>query len=178
MQLVIGLCGKAGSGKDTVSQLIDSSLRSYNISCITIHFAKALKDIAKSVFGWDGQKNEKGRRLLQVIGTDCARAYNENFWIEKWENNISNCSEDVVLVPDVRFINESQAIHRRNGVILKVVGRSFDLGVNSTHPSEIGLPENEVDYILNNDSSMDILQERVYQMIMYNSSFNIFDILG
>jgi len=162
MQIIIGLCGKAGSGKDTVADIITKKCFKNDITCTTIHFAKALKNIAKTVFGWDGQKDERGRRLLQVIGTDCARAYDKDFWIKKWEELLYwNQDYKVLLVPDVRFENEANAIHIRNGILIKVFGRAFDLGENANHASEAGLSKELIDYTIDNSLTIEALEEKV-----------------
>jgi dephospho-CoA kinase len=170
MQLVIGLCGKAGSGKDTTAQYISQICQTKNVHCETIHFAKALKDIAKNVFGWDGNKDERGRRLLQVIGTDCARAYNENFWIEKWENQIleilKNNKNCIILSPDVRFDNEAKIIHKYRGCIIQMIGRKYDLGCNENHISEQGLRKELIDFTIDNSDSLEYLQQQVENFSM------------
>lgn len=58
-------------------------------------------------FGWDGEKDEKGRTLLQKVG-DAIRAKRPDYWV----SFISDIMEffpgewDYVLIPDCRFPNE------------------------------------------------------------------------
>ena len=40
---------------------------------VITRYAYYLKDLAKRYCNWDGQKDEAGRRLLQVLGTDIIR---------------------------------------------------------------------------------------------------------
>ena len=47
-----------------------------------ISLAAPIKELAEEYFSWDGKKDKKGRRLLQVLGTEAGREYNENLWVD------------------------------------------------------------------------------------------------
>lgn len=81
--IIILLSGKMYSGKDTVADII---CKNYNFKKIA--FADEVKNIASKCFGWDGIKDEKGRRLLQTIGTEAGRYYNPDIWVDKLINRI------------------------------------------------------------------------------------------
>lgn len=88
-------------GKDTAAQFVLEQLP----NTVQVNFADEVKKIAREQFGWDGIKDERGRRLLQYIGTECGRLYNENIWVEKLAKAISNRPENIV-ISDARFLNE------------------------------------------------------------------------
>jgi hypothetical protein len=75
----IGLSGAAGAGKDTAADAILAQGPFY-----VDHFAADLKRIARDYFGWDGKKDERGRKLLQLLGTEVGRAWYEGIWVEKY----------------------------------------------------------------------------------------------
>lgn len=56
------------------------------------------------------------RELLQVIGTDVIRKYNENWHVQKMIDEIESYSEDkLIVIDDVRFPNEKEAILSHSG---------------------------------------------------------------
>lgn len=81
----IGVSGLARSGKDSFA---DALVR-YDSRYVKDHFAGDLKRIASQLLGWDGQKDgtdvqsTKGRKLLQLLGTECGRQFCDTIWIEK-----------------------------------------------------------------------------------------------
>lgn len=78
------------------------------------------------------------RQLLQVIGTDVIRKYNENWHVEKMIEEIQSYSEDkLIVIDDVRFPNERDAILRLSGEVFFIV-RPNSLTI-SNHPSETAL---------------------------------------
>ena len=124
---------------------------------ILIPFAKALKRIAFDL-GWDGKKDERGRKLLQLLGTDvCRNCIADDYWIKKWVEQYEDAPTNAhIIADDVRFINEVEAIVLRNGITFKVTGRKYD-DVDSGHPSEkgiIGLP------VIQNRGSLEALDDK------------------
>lgn len=128
--MLVGLYGKAGAGKTTIAHAVTNSV---------IAFAKPIKYIAERCFGWDGKKDERGRRLLQVLGTEAGREYNPNIWIDYTITAYKLSSSNLVVIDDVRFQNEADAIIKESGIVLEVIGRGTDLGSNASHVSEQGI---------------------------------------
>lgn len=52
------------------------------------------------------------RRLLQVLGTDCIRALEPNFWVDRlWEQlDLELAEGNSVVIPDIRFPNEARVL--------------------------------------------------------------------
>ena len=61
MKLVIIINGKGGCGKDTICNIVSKYYKVVNVSSVT-----PIKEIAKQG-GWDGNKDNKGRKLLSDI---------------------------------------------------------------------------------------------------------------
>ena len=157
---LIGICGSAGAGKSTFARyLSDIFFELAQEPVRIIPFAKALKDMAINM-GWNGLKDEKGRRLLQLLGTDvCRECIDQDYWINQWnKKTASYMSDDKVLViaDDVRFPNEMSRILSLGGKVYKIIGRAYN-DIDNSHASEQGLIVEE-QYIINNDSLMSALR--------------------
>lgn len=110
MRLIV-LFGKAGVGKDTTYE----TLKQVNEDAIRFAFADEVKRIATDDFGWDGKKDNKGRRLLQVLGTEAGREYNKNIWVDrglKILKDMESKGVDLVVCTDVRFKNEMDLLKK------------------------------------------------------------------
>jgi energy-coupling factor transporter ATP-binding protein EcfA2 len=151
--------GKAGVGKTTAATYLNGYLQIFYPSLNISHtaFAKPIKEIATSIFHWDGNKDGKGRRLLQVIGTDAGREYNENIWVEYLENNeLSGLfPNNFVFVDDWRFPNEKS--YFESNFLFDITSIRISSGFLSAlpqnisnHASETSLPLSEKENLVYN----------------------------
>ena len=62
---VITISGKARSGKDTTALLLKEALEKKGYRVLITHYADLLKFVCKEYFGWNGEKDEEGRTLIQ-----------------------------------------------------------------------------------------------------------------
>ena len=153
----IGLVGLAGSGKDTAASILCASLN-YKIES----FAAELKRTCLFL-GWDGEKDARGRKLLQDVGM-AFREYSEDIWV-----NLT-CGKLLPNVPhvfsDVRFINEAEYIKNKlNGILIRIIRNDLALTETHEHISESGQVEIPVDYVILNDGSIDELQQKILQIV-------------
>lgn len=158
---IIGIAGRAGSGKSEVAEYVRGKI---GPDLWRVAFADELKRLARRGFGWDGIKDAKGRRLLQVLGTDCGRAYNPQIWIQKWRDRVEMVTEwgaTVIMADDVRFENEAAEIHRMGGVVVRVVRPELDGTKPDGHISEWPIPEFCIDYTILNDGNLEQLRGQV-----------------
>lgn len=109
---VILFGGKAGNGKDYAAKTAKEYLEKFQYSVRILHFADLLKYICKEYCDWDGKKDEKGRKLLQEIGTEVFRFMDKNYWVYFVKTILTAFSEkwDYVLIPDFRFPNEASEL--------------------------------------------------------------------
>lgn len=124
MLLIIGLSGKARSGKDTFVNNFNNVLNSCNhywesniINLGSYAFADSLKELLKEEYNWNGLKDKKGRDLLQKIGQE-ERAKDKDVWVKKLFSKIEKVilknkdsyrfpeADAVLIVSDFRFKNE------------------------------------------------------------------------
>lgn len=143
----IGFIGLAGSGKDT------AALGLIEHGWCRMAFADRLKELAWH-FGWDGEKDESGRRLLQDLGM-AARTYNQTFWIEQASRSLKEISDNFLSKPkvwtDVRFQNEADFVRSRGGVIVRIIRPS--LKSKDSHESELNQLAIDADYTVVNDGT-------------------------
>ena len=164
---VILISGKAQHGKDTVAEMMRQKLVSRGKRALVTHYADLLKYICKSYFGWDGCKDEKGRQLLQYVGTDVVRKQNPTLWVDFVAMILSYFGEnwDYVIIPDCRFPNEVDQIRETfDTVYIRVERPNFVSSLTPeqlSHPSETALDDYKPDYHIVNDSSKSELLAKV-----------------
>lgn len=158
---IVCISGKARAGKDTSAQFLKEHLE-WNLKSNTliIHNADLLKYMCTSLLGWDGIKDEKGRHMLQYVGTDVVRKKDPNFWV----NYILKILElfpdqwDYVLIPDVRFPNEIEVLKNAGFDVKHIhINRHVDNGLTDeqkAHASETALDELVPDAVIENDGTL------------------------
>lgn len=180
MNKIILISGKAQSSKDTSAQFMKSYLESKDERVLICHYADLLKYICKTFFNWDGVKDDKGRTILQHVGTDTIRMKNErpDYWVDfiieilwmfydEW---------DYVLIPDCRFPNEIERMKSEfNGSwdynlvqSVRVNRPNFDSGLSIdqlTHSSECALDNYEFDHYITNDGTIEELEVKVKNLV-------------
>ena len=102
---IVCISGKAQHGKDTTAKLLEETLEAQGNRVLIAHYGDLVKYVCKTFFGWDGKKDEKGRTLLQRVGTDKIRAVSPDYWVDFIVSILDIfCDEwDYVLIPDTRF---------------------------------------------------------------------------
>jgi hypothetical protein len=70
---MILISGKAENGKTTAAELLKTKLEARGNKVVITRYAYYLKDLATRYCSWDGNKDIKGRELLQTLGTDIIR---------------------------------------------------------------------------------------------------------
>lgn len=73
--------------------------------------ADPIKRIATEAFGWDGAKDERGRRLLQEVGT-IGRNYGPDLWLDRFAARLAGEAWGRVVVDDVRLAREVDYLER------------------------------------------------------------------
>ena len=184
--MIIGLSGYARSGKDTAAELL-----CLNYDFKRISFADPMRDalyrlnpylmndnlgfsnrLADTVdeLGWTEAKQEpEVRRLLQVFGTEVGRKmFGENIWIDQAFKQAAEYSR--VVIADVRFPNEAEAIKAKGGFVWRI-NRHNHSAVNS-HSSEHAMDNYMFDHVIYNDGSLDEFANEVF---MSAKKFGLYD---
>ena len=203
--MIIGIAGFQGSGKDTIADYLQNLYGFKRDS-----FAATLKDAVAAVFGWDREllegrttqsrawreqvdpwwadrlnmPNLTPRLVLQKWGTEVARkSWHDDTWIASLENKLNQTHNDIVIT-DVRFPNEIQAVRRAGGIVIRVVRGPepewYDLAVETNsgtfnhmaqaypevHPSEWAWIGTDFDAVIdNNANGLDPLYNQIKNLV-------------
>lgn len=152
MSILIGITGRAGSGKDTVAEHLREA---YGFEPMA--FADPLKEAASAMFNvplWyfhDRDLKEvilpewemSPRHMAQRLGTEAVRGtFGQDFWIKRWIQEYHTIPTGIdIVVTDVRFNNEAQAIRDMGGLVLHI-SRPGEVALDSSaavHASEAGV---------------------------------------
>lgn len=171
---VICISGQARHGKDTAAKMMQKSLWGFGKRVLIIHNADLLKFMCAQLFGWNGEKDERGRSLLQYVGTDVIRQKAPDFWVDYITDVLTLFPDkwDYVLIPDCRFPNEIHNL-KCNGfdvMHVRVVRDNFDNGLTEEqrqHPSETALDSVAPDLILMNNGDLVELTRTVLTFTMH-----------
>ena len=164
---VICISGKAQHGKDTTASLIKEILEENGERVLIAHYADLLKYICRTFFGWDGNKDEKGRHILQYVGTDVIRQKAPNYWVDFIAGflELFDGEWDYVLIPDTRFPNEVDLMKDKFGAThIRVIRPGFVSPLTTeqqNHPSEVALDDYIPDCFLENSGDIEVLRETV-----------------
>jgi len=158
--MIIGLTGKARSGKDTLAKHLEETHGYHHY-----WFSKPMKDACHHIFGWDdrhlyGELKEvvdsrygvSPRYALQTIGTQWGRdIINRDLWLLRAKEEI-RLNKDIV-ISDVRFDNEAEMILEQGGLVINIV-RPDAQQVNE-HESESGIDASLVSFTVENDRTIE-----------------------
>lgn len=134
------------------------------------HFADPLKEMAinlfdlnpAEVYGNDSQKNMKtniqwqsmpnnfdnkegrmtNREFLEHFGTNIIRAIKFNVWSEFTIKKVLSEQSEIAVIPDVRFPNEVESIHKAGGIVIRLARDLF----NSDAKAECALDQKVYDW--------------------------------
>lgn len=134
--------------------------------------------------GWERVKDEypEARRFLQNLG-DGVRQFDPEFWVRAgmakanalrtesttlyaWaKNEVATLGPYPVVITDVRYPNEADAIRDAGGILVRIVRPGVDDG--DTHASETALDRYDADQLVLNDTSLTDLQRDARLLATY-----------
>jgi hypothetical protein len=163
---IIGIGGKAGSGKGYIGRMLRDRARRSGKIAAPWAFAWPLKMRTAMTYGFSVadilQKPEHVRTALQQEGTEKGRdLYGEEFWVGQLKVGLALLQDEepelkLVTVTDARFPNEIAAIKELGGVTIWVNSDRGSLaGQQAQHRSETSVSAEDFDYVLNNNRTVD-----------------------
>jgi len=177
--MIIGLSGKARSGKDTFGEMLAEALyKRVHTPYVMMAYAYELKlavqkhfDLSYSQLWGDKKEVEDkrypkgdgfwtGREMLQEYG-QFFRSIDNDFWTKKLFNIIEDKEYKNVIVTDLRHPNEVDAVVSRGGYHVKVVRDDKHDIHNDQHISETALDNDyKVDALVLNNGTLEELKEK------------------
>jgi rhodanese-related sulfurtransferase len=173
---LVGLVGLRRSGKDTAADAL------VDLGYENVKFAGALKAMLKTYLRYVGvpesiiydviegfQKEtpvkwfegNTTRFAMQTLGTEWGRdLIGESIWIHAAIDRARQFEK--VVISDVRFPNEVDAVRNAGGKIVKIYRPGL---VVDSHLSESLIAELDYDFEIANDSTIEVFQEKVRHII-------------
>jgi len=163
--IIVGIAGKARSGKDTLANGLVDGMGFERYS-----FADPIKEMARVGLGLTqdqlyGDSKDKvddlygctPRKILQTLGTEWGRELIDgNIWIKAMERKAAESG--FMVVPDIRFENEADSIRRLGGIVVHITGRD---GSVESHKSESGVDVKDDDYVIENSGTLQEYEEKI-----------------
>lgn len=159
---IIGICGYAGSGKDTLADMIMKRLPGSRRASFADPMRAMLSALGvPDLWMVDRELKEKSipglgrsyRQLAQTLGTEWGRVcHGEDFWVRALANRLEREGGKYALIPDVRFPNEAQWVLDSGGKMIRVV-RPNAQPVNP-HESEQYVPTLPVNFEVYNTGTL------------------------
>lgn len=153
MKLFLGISGKMGSGKTTLSNGIIDALQHLTVKRVSM--AKPIKDIQDMIYKELGLKmeGEKDRNLLIALGM-WGREKSPTLWLDAAVSKMRETDADIVICDDVRFPNEAKWFDE-HGLLVRIEGEQRGPNVDpdkKNDSSEIALDDYEFkNYVMNKD---------------------------
>lgn len=175
--MLIGLCGPAGAGKNTVAGLLTDADR---CTFAQLAFADPLYECISAITGISPaglqQRDVKEavipslgkspRQMLQSLGTEWGREMiHPQIWIRiAMERAIPHLAVGrSVVITDVRFDNEAKAVVDLGGEVWKVTRPGWQCLADGAaeHQSEAGISDHLIARTINNSGSLDDLRAQL-----------------
>lgn len=163
--VIILLSGKAECGKNTVARIIREECKLSGSRLLS--FAEPVKEFAK-LLGWDGQKDEKGRAMLQWLG-DGVKTFNPTLWATFAARKVIELKKlgyRCFIFTDCRYPDEISFFKERYSKVFVVrISRSGHKSKLTEeqlkHPSECALDDYDFDATIFNYGTMANLEGSV-----------------
>jgi len=173
--MIIGFIGIKRSGKTTACNIIkkhrsDVVMHNFKdglVAEMSAKFPKLLDELG-NVYGMTvaelfATKPPAMRALMQEFGTEVRRGDDKNYWVKKWRGRLIN--EGLVLVDDVRFHEEANAIKQNNGILIRL--ERTDLVDDDNHPSEQIQKEIKSDFTITTSlNQKDYLEKEILKIVL------------
>jgi hypothetical protein len=163
MKRIIGIAGKARSGKDSAASYLFAA---YGFTRIAL--ADPLKLAAQQMFGltdaqtWsDAVKEEvipfwglSPRQMFQRLGSDAVKpVFGNDHWVKRFKISYALLKDtDRVVVPDIRFEYEADMIRDLGGLMIHITRDSA--APVSAHVSEAGILHKPGDVSVSNNFTL------------------------
>ena len=164
-KLFIGISGKMGVGKSTISNLLNKALSDSTIGSLASPIYKAqdllYKELGLELYG------DKDRPLLIAIGL-WGRAKSSDFWLEQFVKTSMESKYDIIICDDVRFPNEAD-LFSKHGILVRIEGEQRGDNVDtskSTDATECALDDYKFDNIISNKLDPDTICMEIASILM------------
>jgi hypothetical protein len=154
----VGFADKLKALALEVDPLVTSATRAVNVDAGRGRLKWTVQGL-----GWDEAKRHhpEVRAVLQRLGVGAREVFGEDFWIEQALGGAHSVAK--IVVPDVRFLNEAEAIKARGGILIKITrpGHHGDGHVSETELNGF----DGWDHVIHNQGSIAELEQTVVRLV-------------
>lgn len=156
---VIGICGKAHSGKTTVATELSLRFSCAGKKVLLLAFSDVVLEAAyeAGIFHRTYTRDKLSAGQLQRLvefGAE-GRAQDEDYWLQRLARRAFDASPDVLIVHGVRFPNEVELVEAAGGVTVKVTRPGHVASDrDKDHPMETSLDGFLGDFRVRNDHDL------------------------
>lgn len=171
MEKIFIISGKARNGKDSTYEIMKKHLEFYNEKCLRVAYGDYVKFIARQYLNWNGKKDEKGRQILQELGTERVRKElnKPDYWVDRVIDVIKIVGNEYkyIFITDARFPNEIELIKQAfpNMVeTIRVSRKDFISPLTEEqqkHISETALDDYKFDYCIESENGLNNLETKI-----------------
>ncbi len=171
--LIVCICGKARSGKNTVSNYFGDLFIKDNKKVIVSPYTKYLKKYIEDILGESITEENKPRDLLQNLSKDVIKGIlnDEDFFIRRQIEDINFYSYfcDVIIINDVRFPKEIEVLRDKYDNVISIGIERNNFASDLTEEEKNDITEvsldnyTEYDYVIEN-SDFDNLYDAVLEI--------------
>lgn len=181
MQVIL-ISGKSNSGKGTVAQIIESTLKSKNKNVIRCSLSTYIRNLAKQDFYWDGIDTLESRKFMAEVYRVGTEFYPYHMARRVWERdilpnaNLFYDENDIAIVESFREkVNYDyfKMLHVQGEIdkitTIRVVRPNFNVIKNKemeNHVSESDLDDFEFDWVVVNDGTVEELKDRIEDIMV------------
>ena len=175
MEKLYVLAGKARSGKDTTSEILDEIYTSKGKKVIKLSYGYYPQYYGSLICEWDGKEETKPRTELQNIALE-SRKINPGFIVRRMEEDINILQKyaDIIIITDSRMpeeVNMPKAKFKET-ITIKVERPNYEsplTKVQKTSLIETALDNyHAYDYTIQNEGSLDDLKNKINNIIEDN----------
>lgn|SRR5574344_928275 len=153
--------------KKTESSYVFTEEICKNISDITdINLKSILKECK-------GKELKTIREVLQFLGTDVIRKYNQSWHLQKLKEMIDSDKKENFIIDDVRFPNEAEFVKNKKGTVWFVIRAKTDNISNHISETSLKWTDFKNNIIINNGNLEDIIHKWGLFVENYNESCKI-----
>ena len=186
----IAISGKAGSGKDTFAKLLRKQFDNVpGTGAELVALADPIKEIIRIMFPRTKKHTLYGpselrqdlipnafksgipltyRMLLQDLGTEVCRGYNESIWLDvatyKAEKAV-DCFRSSFIITDIRFVNEFNHFKNLGYNMIRIKRDSLNNMNHSSETEQDSISDDAFDFVVDNNGTKSDLKKIVSNIV-------------
>lgn len=167
-KLLIGISGKMGTGKSTISHLLQAAFQE-NSSVGISAMASPIYLAQNALYEQYGLQlyGDKDRPLLLAIGK-WGRDRDPDFWLNQFAKQAIESDLDIIICDDIRMKNEAD-FFKKNGLLFRIEGEQRGENVDPSkadNATECDLDDYEFDNVIINDKEPALMCQEIANIML------------